>query len=107
MIAQRFEGWITARVVRVLDYIKIHNPELVEGERGKTYDWSGCSNIEQVPGKCSGAPILVGARVFAEQLPGCAASGMTAQEIADAYELNVEQVRRVLAYTSIRVAKPQ
>ncbi len=33
-------------------------------------DWSGCDLVESVPGKVSGAPVLVGTRIPVEAITG-------------------------------------
>jgi len=66
-------------------------------------DWSGCSQVEQVPGKVSGVPILKGTRVQAEAVLGNYALGETPESISEIFDLNLEQVRAVLKYALDRM----
>jgi uncharacterized protein (DUF433 family) len=70
-------------------------------------DWSGCSLVEQVPGKVSGVPILRGSRVQADSVLENFESGESAEDIADNFDLPIEHVRQVLAYaTAQEMAQP-
>ena len=61
-------------------------------------DWSGCSEVEQVPGKVSGVPILKGTRVQADAILGNYEDGESPESIASMFEVDLEQVRTVLKY---------
>ncbi|MGH9656511.1 MAG: DUF433 domain-containing protein [Bryobacteraceae bacterium] len=61
-------------------------------------DWSGCNLVEVIPGKVSGVPIVKNTRVPADTVAESAELGETPEEIAYNYDLNVEDVRQVLAY---------
>lgn len=63
-------------------------------------DWTGCREVEQIPGKVGGVPILKGTRVQADAITGNFDAGCTAAEIADVFRLNLEQVQAVLDYAS-------
>jgi uncharacterized protein (DUF433 family) len=62
-------------------------------------DWSGCSDVECVPGKVSGQPIVVGTRILAQGVVDNA-EFYTPEEIAsEVYEgLDVERARRIVEY---------
>lgn len=65
-------------------------------------DWTGCEVVEVVPGKVSGVPILRGSRVQADAVLENAESGESVEEIAYNFDLNPEDIRKVLAYASSR-----
>ena len=66
-------------------------------------DWSGCSDVERVPGKVSGDWIVKGTRVQADAVVANANDGFTAEEIAeDIFDgLPIDRVRRVLAFARV------
>jgi uncharacterized protein (DUF433 family) len=63
-------------------------------------DWSGCGEVEQIPGKVSGVPILKNTRVQADAIVVNAAD-YPAEEVADLFDVSIEQVRAVLDYASL------
>jgi len=65
-------------------------------------DWSGCEVVETVPGKVSGRPILKGTRVPADAVVENFESGESIEEIAYNFDLNPEDIRKVLSYASTR-----
>jgi uncharacterized protein (DUF433 family) len=60
-------------------------------------DWTHCPDVESVPGRCSGAPVVKGTRVLVQGILDNAADCSVA-EIAEMFELPVDPVRRILAY---------
>jgi uncharacterized protein (DUF433 family) len=48
-------------------------------------DWSGCALVERVPGRCSGAPTVVGTRIFPDTIAKYYWSGATVEEIKEDY----------------------
>ena len=46
-------------------------------------DWSKCEDVEMIPGKVSGQPIVKGTRILADGVVVNAESGLTPEEIAD------------------------
>jgi uncharacterized protein (DUF433 family) len=58
--------------------------------------------VETVPGKVSGVPVLKGSRVPADAVIENYESGESVDEIAFNFDLNPEDVRKVLAYASAR-----
>jgi uncharacterized protein (DUF433 family) len=65
-------------------------------------DWSGCNVVEVVPGRVSGAPVVRGSRVLADQVIESRALGETIEEIAYSFDLKHEDVRDLLAYADAR-----
>jgi uncharacterized protein (DUF433 family) len=63
-------------------------------------DWTGCELVEVVPGKVSGVPILKGSRVQADSIVENAESGESVDDIAYNFDLNPEDIRKILAYAS-------
>jgi len=65
-------------------------------------DWSDCDLVEVVQGKVSGVPLIKGSRVPADTVAESAELGETPEEIAYNYDLQVEDVRGVLAHLARR-----
>jgi uncharacterized protein (DUF433 family) len=62
-------------------------------------DWRGCELVEQVPGRCSGAPTIVGTRIFPDTIAEYYWSGTSVQEILDDYpSLTEDMVRRLIEH---------
>jgi len=62
-------------------------------------DWSECDEIESVPGKMSGQPVLKGTRVLADTLVESFESGSTLEEIHENYpHLSKDEIRKVIAF---------
>ena len=67
-------------------------------------DWSGCELVEIVPGKVGGEPVLKRSRVPADTVVESAELGESAEEIAYNYDLDINDVRSILAYARERDA---
>jgi uncharacterized protein (DUF433 family) len=62
-------------------------------------DWKGCALVEQVPGRCSGAPTVVGTRIFPDTVAKYYWSGATVEEIAEDYpSLSKDTIRELIRY---------
>jgi uncharacterized protein (DUF433 family) len=62
-------------------------------------DWSKCPDVESVPGRCSGAPVVKDSRGIVEScILDNADAGATPEEIADWFEVPVATVREVLHF---------
>ena len=61
-------------------------------------NWSGCPNVETVPGKVSGAPVIKGTRLPAQTVLDNFDAGVDKAEIAAVFEVPVEDVRTVIAH---------
>jgi len=64
-------------------------------------DWTNCPDVEQVPGRCSGQPVVKGTCILVQGILDNA-EDCTPEEIAgpDIYpDIPVEVVRRILDYT--------
>lgn len=97
-MAKRFYDWTPEQVQAVLDHAQARKPDLFLRDRIENFDWSGCSEVEQIPGKCSGAPVLRSTRFFAEAILELHQDGYTAEAIVKSYELDVKQVQSVIDY---------
>jgi uncharacterized protein (DUF433 family) len=65
-------------------------------------DWTNCPDVESVPGRCSGQPVVKGTRILVQGILDNAAD-CTPEEIAgpDIYpDLSVEVVRRILGFAA-------
>jgi uncharacterized protein (DUF433 family) len=65
-------------------------------------DWSGCDVVETVPGKVSGQPLLKGSRVPAEAVVESYGAGESVEAITYNFDLNADDIRRMLAYAAAR-----
>ena len=63
-------------------------------------NWTDCADVETVPGKVSGVPILKHSRMPADAVLENYRSGLTADEIAEVFQLPAEGVRQLLAYAA-------
>jgi uncharacterized protein (DUF433 family) len=68
-------------------------------------DWTGCPDVEQVPGRVSGQPVVVGTRILAQGVIDNAEDGYTAEQIAtEIYDgLPVDRARRIIAFARARM----
>ena len=55
-------------------------------------DWTGCTFVEQVPGRCSGAPTVVGTRISPDTVAKYYWSGATVEKIRDEYPTLQESI---------------
>ena len=62
-------------------------------------DWSSCGEVEQVAGKLSGVPVLKGTCVQADLVLANYKAGLSADEIAEVYDLRPQQVKAVIDYS--------
>ena len=63
-----------------------------------TIDWTGCDVVEIIPGKVSGAPLLKGTRMPVQGVLDNYDGGLSPDEIARAFDLDLAQVDAVLLY---------
>ena len=61
-------------------------------------NWAGCEQVEIVPGKVSGAPILKHSRVTADAILESYELGESVAEIAFTFDLDPAQIRHVLRF---------
>ena len=62
-------------------------------------DWSRCPDVESVPGRCGGAWVAKDSRVMVEGILENAEDA-SPEEVAEMFQLPVEQVRRILAFVA-------
>lgn len=72
-------------------------------------DWSNCPDVERIPGKVSGAWLVVGTRIPADAVIDNADDGYSAEEIvADIYpSLPLDRTRRILAFARDKAHAPR
>ena len=68
-----------------------------------TVDWSGCDQVERVPGKVGGVPILKHSRLQADAVVLNFAHGSPVDEIADNFEIPEHVIRDVLAFAGKQI----
>ena len=70
-------------------------------------DWTDCPNVEQIPGKVSGAWLVRGTRILADDVIANAADFTPEQIVAEIYRsLPLDRVRRINSYARRRVNVP-
>ena len=67
-------------------------------------DWTDCPDVERIPGKVSGQPIVKGTRILAQGVIDNAEDGYTAEQIvAEIYPtLPLDRARRIIAHAQQR-----
>ena len=63
-------------------------------------DWSECTLVETKPGVQSGAPVLRGTRMPVDAIVDNFDYGVSAEEIAEQFEVPPEHVKAILAYAN-------
>lgn len=62
-------------------------------------DWTACELIEQVPGKVSGRPVVIGTRILPDAIAGSYDMGETIEELQEGFpSLNVDQIKRLIEF---------
>jgi uncharacterized protein (DUF433 family) len=62
-------------------------------------DWTGCENVERLPGKVSGRPIVRGTRILADTIVEDSELGSSPEEIHENYpDLTIAEIRRLLEF---------
>jgi uncharacterized protein (DUF433 family) len=63
-------------------------------------DWTDCPDVECIPGKLSGQPVVKGTRILADGVVVNADSGLTPEEIANEIfpGLGIERARRIIDF---------
>jgi uncharacterized protein (DUF433 family) len=71
----------------------------LNADRLDEIDWSQCPDVESVPDRCHGAPVVKGTRVMVQAIIDNAEAGCSAEQIArEIYDLDLNVVRRVLRF---------
>ena len=71
---------------------------MIDLQNSSTIDWTDCPLVEMNARKLSGTPILVGTRMPVDGILENYAGGLSAEEIAEVFEVPEGGVRAVLAY---------
>jgi len=62
-------------------------------------DWTACELIEQVPGKVSGKPVVIGTRILPDAIVGSYDLGETLEELQEGFPtLTVAQINRLIEF---------
>lgn len=88
----------------VMLWTRIPSPEAAVED----IDWSKCDDVERIPGKVSGQPIVKGTRILAGGVVVNAESGLTPEEIANEIfpGLGVDRARRIIAFARQHAPHP-
>ncbi|MBL8236830.1 MAG: DUF433 domain-containing protein [Bryobacterales bacterium] len=66
-------------------------------------EWTACELIEQVPGKVSGKPIVIGTRILPDAIVDSYDLGETLEELREGFPaLSVAQIKRLIEYAHNR-----
>ena len=68
-------------------------------------DWRECPLVEFVPGKVSGAPVLKATRMPVQTIVDNYDAGMMPAEIAEAWEIDLSDVRAILEHREKQSAR--
>ena len=60
--------------------------------------WKGCVAVETIPGRLGGRPVVKNSRVAADTIVEAEELGETAEETADNYGLDVQDVLEIRSY---------
>jgi uncharacterized protein (DUF433 family) len=100
-IAQKFPSIPMETLRAVLTYAA----ERFAWDEKTLVDWKNCALVEQVPGRCSGAPTVVGTRIFPDTIAKYYWSGATVDEIREDYpSLSTETIAELIQYVKSRQA---
>ncbi|HEY1931892.1 MAG TPA: DUF433 domain-containing protein [Acetobacteraceae bacterium] len=71
-------------------------------------DWTGCPDVESVPGRCSGAWVVKDSRILVAGILDNYDAGLSPEEIAaEVYAgLTADRARRIIAHARSRVSQP-
>ena len=71
-------------------------------------DWSACEQIEQIPGKVSGRPIVRGTRIMPDPIVNSYDLGDSIEEIHEGFPaLSVAQINRLVEFAHAQRLQPQ
>ena len=66
-------------------------------------DWKGCALVERVPGRCSGAPTIVGTRIFPDTIAKYYWSGAGVEEMEEDYpSLSRETILELIRWVKMK-----
>ena len=66
-------------------------------------DWTACEIIEQVPGKVSGQPVVIGTRILPDAIVGSYDLGKTIEELHEGFPtLTLAQIKRLIEFAAQR-----
>jgi uncharacterized protein (DUF433 family) len=62
-------------------------------------DWTACELIEQVPGKVSGRPVVLGTRIMPDPIVNSYELGDTIEELHEGFPtLSIDQIKRLIDF---------
>jgi uncharacterized protein (DUF433 family) len=68
-------------------------------------DWTACELIEQVPGKVSGRPVVIGTRILPDAIVGSFDMGESIEDLHKGFPtLSVAQIKRLIEFAHAQQA---
>ena len=78
---------------------------MAQGNPEDEFDWRGCRAVQWDPEMLHGRANVNGTRMFADTVLNCYDDGMSAEEIAESYQLDLEPVHQIIAFAAGRRMK--
>jgi uncharacterized protein (DUF433 family) len=69
-------------------------------------DWQQCDNVEVIPGRVSGAPVLRNTRLPVQAILNNYDDGLEPDRIAEIFDVPVSDVQQILAFRERQLAGP-
>ena len=92
--------------VETLRDVLLYATERLAWDEPTLVDWKASPLVEQVPGRCSGAPTIVGTRIFPDTVAKYYWSGATVEEIEEDYpSLSKETILELIRYVKSQEAQ--
>jgi uncharacterized protein (DUF433 family) len=86
--------------------VLLYAAERLAWDQPTLVDWKASPLVEQVPGRCSGAPTIVGTRIFPDTIAKYYWSGATVEEIEEDYpSLSKETILELIRYVKSQEAQ--
>jgi uncharacterized protein (DUF433 family) len=97
-VIARFQATRDFRDVRLID-----GRSSAVSDDSRQVDWSQCTLVESIPGKVSGASVVLGIRMPVQTIVDNYDAGMLPADIAEAWDISLKEVHDVLDYREVRL----
>jgi uncharacterized protein (DUF433 family) len=99
MVSQMTKKWGDS-TVNALSYVQEYSTTMPAA-----LDWSQCPAVESIPGKVSGAWVFRGTRMPVQTVFENLEAGMSVDEITEVFDVTAEEIKAVLHFASLSLAK--